>query len=390
MSNERQAAIVGVARTDSPRAPDRTSLQLHAQLARAAIRDAGIAKDDIDAVFTAGCDDPSYCEDVVHSVVFCEYAGLQPRVTYTVDLGTCVFVKLLRIAAEGIAAKSYQTALIVCAEPTVSKASRQKAVEKMTAFGHPEFEVPYGITIPAFYALIARRHMHEHGTTSRQLAEVAVTMRRHACLNPMARFREPITVDDVIGSPVIAAPLHRLDCSITTDGGGALLVTSLERARALRRPAVALLGSGQAFTHEHLVATPSYTSFGAVQSGRDAFAEAGLSPQDMDIAFLYDNFTISVISQLEDLGFSEPGAGGPFVADGHIAIGGRLPVNPNGGLLSEGHPGRPGGILHLIEAVQQLRGECGKRQVAGASTALVHGVGGVMSNHATAILGRAL
>ncbi len=363
-------------------------MQLHAELSRAAIEDAGLTKNDIDGVLTAGCDEATYCEDVAHSAVFCEYMGLKPRFTYAVDLGTPVFAKMIEIAAVAIQAGLCNTVLIVSAEPTVSRASRHQAVEKMTGFGHPEFELPYGVSIPAFYALIARRHMHEYGTTGEQLARVAVTMRRHAARNPSARYREEITVEDVLASPLIADPLHRLDCCVTTDGGGALVVTSLERARDLKRHPIRVIGTGQSFSHEHLIAAPSLTSFLDSESNSTVFASAGVAPDDMDLALLYDNFTISVIIQLEDLGFCARGEGGAFVDCGHIELGGRLPVNPHGGLLSESHPGRPGGIIHLIEAVLQLRGSAGPRQIADAQLALVHGVGGIMSNQATAILAR--
>lgn len=179
-----KAAVVGVARSETPFTPGKTSLQLHAEYAREAIADAGLVPADIDGVLTAGCDEPTYCEDVAHSAVLCEYMGLRPRFTYSVDLGTPVFAKMVEIAATAIASNLCSTVLIACAEPTVSRASRRGAVEKMASFGHPDFELPWGVSIPAFYALIARRHMHEFGTTPEQLAEVAVTMRRHAGLNP--------------------------------------------------------------------------------------------------------------------------------------------------------------------------------------------------------------
>ena len=380
-----KAAVVGVARTEGYRTPGRTSLQIHAEVARAALNDAGLDKSAVDGVLTAGCDKPTYTEDVAHSAVVCEYLGLTPRFTYSVDLGTPVFVKMLEIAADSIASNRCETVLLCCGEPTVSAASRRDAVDKMTAFGHPEFELPYGVSIPAFYALVAQRHMHEYGTTSKQLAEVALVMRRHASLNPSARFSEPLTIEDVLSSRMIAEPLRLLDCCITIEGGGALVMTSVERARDLPHRPVILLGSGQGFSHEHLVMAPSLTSFGS-GSGDAAYRMAGMTSDEMDIAFLYDNFTINVLCQLEDLGFCPPGQSGPFVEAGHIELGGCLPVNPNGGLMSEGHPGRAGGLFHLIEAVEQLRGNAGKRQVVDAKTALVHGVGGVMSNHATAIL----
>ena len=381
-------AIVGVGRTEGPFTPNRTSLQLHAEVARKAILDAGLTLADIDGVLTAGTDYPTYCEEIAHSAVVSEYMGLRPRFTYTVDIGTPVFAKAVGIAATAIAAGDCHTVLMVSAEPTVSNASRTGAVEKMTAFGHPEFELPYGISLPAFYALIARRHMHEFGTTREQFARIAVAMRRHAARNPWARFRDEISVADVLASPMIADPLHRLDCSITTDGGGAFVMTSLERARDLPQVPIRVLGCGQGYSHEHLVAAPSFTRFATLDSGRTAYAAAGMGPADIDVALLYDNFTCAVILQLEALGFCGDGEGGPFVEAGHIDLGGTLPVNPHGGLLSEAHPGRPGGMLHLIEAVYQLRHTAGPRQVDGARTALVHNLGGVMSNHATAIFGR--
>ena len=383
-----KCAVVGIARTEQPWTPNKTSMDLHAALSRTALEDAGLTKNDVDGVLTAGCDDPTYCEDVAHSAVFCEYMGLKPRFTYSVDLGTPVFAKMIEIAAVAISAGLCNTMLIVSAEPTVSRGSRSEAVEKMTSFGHPEFELPYGISIPAFYALVARRHMEVFGTTEEQLGRVAVAMRNHAALNPAARYRDRISVEDVLASPLIADPLHRLDCCVTTDGGGALLVTTLERARDLRQHPVVIIGSGQGFSHEHLIAAPSLTGFLDEKTRSDMFASAGVSPDDMDLALLYDNFTISVLIQLEDLGFCEPGTAGPFVESGGIDLGGHLPINPHGGLLSESHPGRAGGIMHLIEAILQLRRTAGPRQVVDAELALVHGVGGILSNQATAIFAR--
>jgi acetyl-CoA acetyltransferase len=389
MSNPfHNTAVVGIGRTEGPFTPDRTSLQLHAEVARKAIVDAGLRLADIDGVLTAGTDYPTYCEDVAHSAVFSEYLGLSPKFTFTIDIGTPVFAKAVEIAATAIFTGRCNTVLMACAEPTVSSASRSSAVEKMTAFGHPEFELPYGISLPAFYALIARRHMHEFGTTPEQLARVAVAMRRHAARNPWARFRDEISVDDVLASPMIADPLHRLDCSITTDGGGAFVMTSLERARDLPHVPIRVLGCGQGYSHEHLVAAPSFTEFATGDSGRAAYSTAEVGPADIDVALLYDNFTCAVILQLEALGFCDRGEGGPFVEAGHIDLGGSIPVNPNGGLLSEAHPGRPGGMLHLIEAIHQLRHTADARQVEGARVALLHNLGGVMSNHATAIFAR--
>ena len=208
-----RSAIVGMARTRTPFVKNRTSLQMHTDLAIEAAQDAGVRKAEIDGVLTAGCDDPTYCEDVAHSAVFCEYAGLKPRYTYTVDIGTPAFAKMIEIGADALAARRCNVLLIACAEPTVSKGSRKSAVEKMAAFGHPEFEVPFGVSIPAFYGLIARRFMHEFGLTQEQMATVAVTMREHASRNPASRFRDPITVADVISSPMIGERRVREDVS---------------------------------------------------------------------------------------------------------------------------------------------------------------------------------
>jgi acetyl-CoA acetyltransferase len=230
--------------------------------------------------------------------------------------------------------------------------------------------------------------MQRYGTTSEQLAEIAVTMRRHAGLNPNAKMRAPITVDDVMSSRVISSPLHLLDCCIISDGGGAVVVTSLERARDLDTKPVRLLGCGEAVTHQE-IGSPDLLTIAAKQSGDRAFAMAGLQRSDIDLAMIYDSFTITVLATLENLGFCGPGEGGDFVADGRIGLGGALPVNPDGGGLSSNHPGMRG-IFLVIEAVKQLRGECGERQVAGAEIALAHGTGGTIGEKhsgATLILG---
>jgi acetyl-CoA acetyltransferase len=251
-----------------------------------------------------------------------------------------------------------------------------------------QFEFPYGDLSPiSAYSLAAMRHMHEYGTTSEQLAAVAVASRQWAMLNPDALLREPITITDVIESPMIASPFHKLDCCVMTDGGGALVVTSAERARDLRRPPVYLLGSGFAATHMTIPQMNDLTTSGAVESGRVAFERAGLAPKDIDVVQIYDSFTFSVILALEDLGFCKKGEGGQFVQGGHIGPGGRLPTNTSGGGLSYTHPGAFG-IFLVIEAVRQLRRECMDRQVPNAQLALVHGIGGWLSTHATLILTR--
>ena len=254
--------------------------------------------------------------------------------------------------------------------------------------GHPEFETPYGPTVPAYYALIARAHMAAYGTTEAQFAAVAVSCRAHAARNAKAQMREPITVEDVLASRMIADPLHLLDCSLVSDGGAAIILTSADRAGDFPHAPVYLLGAGEGHGHEHISQARSLTTSAAVESGQRAFDMAGLRPADIDVAQIYDCFTPVVLVELEDLGFCAKGEAGAFVIDGHTAPGGSLPMNTNGGLLSYCHPGNPGSMFGLTEAVFQLRHQAGVRQVDGAETALVHGQGGIMSSHATLVLGR--
>jgi acetyl-CoA acetyltransferase len=230
--------------------------------------------------------------------------------------------------------------------------------------------------------------MAQYGTTAEQLAAVAVTCRRHAQLNPTAQMRDHITVEDVLNSRMIADPLHLLDCSLVSDGGAAVVVTSAERARDFPHAPVYLLGVGEGHGHEHVTQARSLTTSAAVESGQRAYEMAGLGPGDMDLAQLYDCFTPTVLIELEDLGFCAKGEGGPFIASGAIGLDGTLPVNTHGGLLSHCHPGNPGSMFALTETIAQLRHCAGPRQVKDAQTALVHAQGGIMSSHTTIILGR--
>jgi acetyl-CoA acetyltransferase len=230
--------------------------------------------------------------------------------------------------------------------------------------------------------------MHTYGTTAEQFAAIAVACRKHACLNPAAEMRTPITIDDVMNSRMIADPLHLLDCSLVSDGGSAIIMTSADRASDFPHDPVYILGVGEGHGHEHISQAQSLTTSFAVESGRRAYAMAGLKPSDMDFAQLYDCFTPTVLVELEDLGFCQKGEGGAFVENGNIELGGMLPVNTHGGLLSHCHPGNPGSMFALTETVTQLRGTAGARQVTDAKVALVHGQGGIMSSHTTVILGR--
>jgi acetyl-CoA acetyltransferase len=380
-----RAAIVGIGESRVGRVPDRSALQLQADAAQAALADAGLSMADIDGLLTT----PVRVEHWnMPAGVVAHHLGVRPSFLSTVDLAGASGAAMIHQAAMAIAAGQCSTVLCVAGQNLLSHGSRSTAVRKMAEGGsaHPQFEVPYGPLVPSLYALVAQRHMHEYGTTPEQLAEVAVAIRSHAGLNPNAHKRDPITVEDVLASKMITSPLHILDCAIVSDGAAAAIVTSASRARDLPSRPAWLLGQGYGLRHSH-VGDTQLTTTGAVDSGRDAFRSAGLQPSDVDVAQIYDCFTITVIVELEDLGFCRKGEGGAFVQGGRIALGGALPVTTHGGLLSGGHPGLGGGFFHVLEGVRQVRGAAGARQVPGAKVALVHGNGGVISVHCTLLLG---
>jgi acetyl-CoA acetyltransferase len=377
----RTVAIAGVAESECGQGTGLTILQHQALAAKRALDDSGLNLSDVDAVMAV---------DFLGlpSLQIAEYLGIKPRFTDTTVTGGSAFETLVEHAALAISAGLCDVALITYGSTLWS--DRRNVVDgggvdpRMPA---ARFETPYGDLSPiGAYALAAARHQHEYGTTSEQLAEVAVSTRHWAALNPRALMRELITVDDVLRSPLISSPLHRLDCCLMTDGGGAVVVTSAERARDLRKQPVYVLGSGFSSTHHSIGQMAELTTTGAVESGRQAFMRAGITPENIDVVEIYDSFTISVILALEDLGFCRKGEGGSFVGAGRIGPGGELPTNTSGGGLSYTHPGAFG-IFLIIEAVRQLRGECGSRQVLDARLACVHGIGGWLSSHATLILG---
>lgn len=380
-----KVAIVGVGESDIGKVPHMTGLGLNAQAAKRALDDAGLKVSDIDGLLTAYSFTEPY---FMLGSVLTEYLGLKPRYCSSVISGGASPAVMLKHAAEAIAAGQCDTVLVCVGENRATGQSRDSAVASLTAVGHPYFEVPYGASIPAMYAMIAQRHMSEFGTTREQLACVPVTSRKHAALHPNAHMRTPLSVADVLASKPIADPLNMLDCCLISDAGGAFIVTSAERARDLKAKPVYLSGIGECHTHEHLICADSLTEFGAKESGKCAYLMAGLGPRDIDLAQLYDCFSIVPILELEDLGFCERGEGGAFYAEGHAALGGRLPVNTHGGMLSHAHAGAAGGLFGIVEAVRQLRGGLGARQVEGAEVALVHSEGGIMSSHCTVILSK--
>jgi acetyl-CoA acetyltransferase len=323
-----------------------------------------------------------------HAEAMAEYLQIFPRYCISVGAGGGTTFSILHHAASAIVTGMCDTVLITMADSLRSGLSREQAMLMQSSTGHGQFEQPYGPTVPAYYALIAQAHMARYGTTPEQFARIAVACRKHAALNPTAQMREPITVEDVVNSRLIADPLHLLDCSLVSDGGSAVILTSAERAADFPHAPVYMLGVGEGHGHEHISQARSLTTSAALESGQRAYAMAGLGPKDMDFAQLYDCFTPTVLLELEDLGFCEKGEGGAFVESGAIELGGTLPVNTHGGLLSHCHPGNPGSMFALTETVIQLRGQAGARQVQGAEVAMVHAQGGIMSSHTSLILGR--
>ena len=380
-----KVAIVGAAETEVGKVPHFGATALCVDAARRAMNDAGISKDQVDGLVTCNSMAEPY---MYHAEVIAEYLQIFPRYCVSANAGGGTTLSSLHHAATAIANGVCETVLITLADSLRTGLSREQAMKMQASTGHPEFEIPYGPTVPAFYALIARAHMDTYGTTPEQLAAVAVSGRKHAALNPNAQMRELISVEDVLNSRLIADPLHLLDCSLVSDGGAAVVLTSAERARDFPHHPVYVLGAGEGHSHEHISQASSLTVSAAVESGHRAFKMAGLGPDDIDVAQIYDCFTPVVLIELEDLGFCRKGEAGAFVEAGETGLEGSLPMNTNGGLLSHCHPGNPGSMFALTEAVTQLQHRAGARQVKDAETALVHGQGGIMSSHATLILGR--
>jgi acetyl-CoA acetyltransferase len=348
-----------------------------------ALDDAGLSKDRVDGLVTC----VSMAEPHMYPAeVLAEHLQMFPKYCVSSTAGGATTFSSLFQAACVIASGVCEAVLVCLADSLRSGLTREQAMRVQSSTGHRQFEIPYGPTAPAYYALIARAHMDAYGTTPEQLAAVAVSARQHAARNPAAQMRDPIGIEDVLGSRLIADPLHLLDCSLVSDGGAAVILTSAERAEDFPHRPVYLLGAGESHSHEYISQAHSLTTSAAVESGRRAFDMAGLKPADVDVAEIYDCFTPAVLIQLEDLGFCAKGEAGAFVASGATALGGTLPMNTHGGLLSHCHPGNPGAMFHLTEAVAQLRHVAGERQVEGAEVALVHAQGGVMSSHATLIL----
>lgn len=381
----RQAALVGADESDTiGRTPGKTAIQLAAEASRNALRDAGIDIKEVDGVFTCGI-------GFNPTLDLCEFLGIQPRYFDSTQVGGSSFVVDVEHAISAINAGLCEVALIAHGEHGFSARSlpdnMPSELQSPSFSPTGQFSKPFGVgTAPGSYAMACSTHMAKFGTTSEQLAEIAVATRKWASLNPKALMRDPITIDDVLNSPYITYPFHRLDICLVTDAAGAVVVTSADRASSFKKKPVWVLGTGAHQTHMDILSMPDYTWTAARYSGEEAFQAAGLDRKDIDVAEVYDSFTYTVLVTLESLGFCKQGEGGAFVSNQRTAPGGDFPLNTNGGGLSYTHPGMYG-IFTLIEGVRQMRGEAGERQVHGAKTCLCNGTGGFLSSTGTAILG---
>jgi acetyl-CoA acetyltransferase len=377
----RRVAIVGAALSDCGRVDTKSPFELHYQAASRAIADAGLTKADVDGFASNGM-------GLLAPVEVAEYLGVFPTWVDGTGVGGSTWEFMVEHATAAIQAGHAEVVVLVYGSTTRAdlKAGRRSANLNFGARGPVQFDVPFGHTVISKYAMATRRHMIEFGTTLEQLAEVAVSTRYNAGFNPDAYYRDPITIDDVLTARMVADPLSKLQCCIRSDGGGAIVLTTEERARDAAKRPVWVLGTGEATSHSTMSQWPDFTESPAARSGRLAFERAGLTPADVDVCELYDAFTSMVVMTFEALGFCGKGDGGPFVADGTMRLGGALPTNTDGGGLSSCHPGMRGMFL-LVEATKQLRGEAHGRQVPDAKIACVNGTGGWFSSAGTALLG---
>ena len=375
-------AIAGVAESDLGKVPDKTALELQAQAARRALLDAGLRLQDVDGIF-------AHTDDRFSGLQLGEYLGLQPRYCDTSNVGGMSNIMHIRHAMAAISAGYCEVALITYGSTQLSDGSRKLTglvEDPRTPRG--QFIVPHGHLSPiGYYAMVAQLHMHRYGSTPADLAEIAVAARQWANLNPKAYRRGPLSLDDVMASPVVASPLRQRDCCLVTDGGGALVVVSAARARDLAKAPVYVKGMAETFSHHYTpLDIPDWLDTRVAETANAAFEMAGVTRADIDVVQIYDHFTIGVMQSLEELGFCARGEGKDFVKGGRLAPGGDFPINTSGGGLSYGHPGMFG-IFLVIEAVRQLRRECGDRQLPQATHALCHAPGLVFSANTTLILG---
>lgn len=376
-----RVAIVGAALSDCGRVPDKTAMALMAQASRRAIADAGLTKNDIDGFGGHGT--------LLPPIEVSEYLGLRPAWVDATNVGGSSWEVMAGHAASAIAAGEIDVALLTYGSTARSDVKRRTrgSAAAMSTGGAMQYEAPYGATLIAKYAMAARRHMIEFGTTVEQLAEVAVAAHEWAAMNDNAFDRDRVTAADVAAAPMLADPFTAKHVCLRTDGGGAVVLAGERVAKDCAKDPVWILGTADAASHVSMSEWGDFTTSAAAQSGPRAFGRAGVTPADIDVCQLYDSFTSTVLLTVEDLGFCAKGEGGTFIGSGALRPGGALPTNTDGGGLAACHPGMRGMFL-MVEAVRQLRGECGPRQVDGARLACVHAMGGFFTHSATMILGR--
>ena len=385
----RDPVIVGIGWSDYPVAPQLDAMDHHALALQRALADCGLDKSDIDGYMCAGT---GFSRNVDDAPNMAEYLRINHRWIDGTSVGGSTFEFYVQHAAAAIEWGLCDVVLVTYGSDMLSRMGRLLGTSTFSTGstrvqGPAQYESCWGNVLAGGYAMAARRHMHEFGTTPEQLAEIAVGVREFAGLNPFAQYRDPITVDDVLTSRMIADPLHKLDCCVISDGGGAFIMATKERARDLAKPPVYVLGAAGAQTHWTISQMPDFTTTAAAQCGPEALGRAGVRPEDVDTIQMYDSFTITVLLLLEDLGFCKKGEGGQFVETGVLRRGGRQPLNTDGGGLSACHPGMRG-IFLINEAVRQLRGEGGEAQVPDCEVAVACGSGGSLSCIATVVLGK--
>lgn len=371
--------VTGVGLTPFGKLPGRTTLDLMSEAAATALADAQLERGDVDGLL---CGYSTTFPHLMLSTLFIEHFGLNPTYAHSVQVGGATGFAMAMLAHHLVESGAATNVLVVAGENRLTGQTRDAAVQTLAQIGHPMYEVPLGATIPAYYALVASRYMHEYGTTEADLAELAVLMRRHAVMHPGAQFHTPITAGDVLRSKPIASPLKLLDCCPVSDGGAAFVVSS-EPTNDFR---VRIVGTGQAHTHQHVSAAPSLTAFGAKASVERASEAAGITLSDVRYAAIYDSFTITLTILLEEIGLVPRGQAGKWARDGYFNHDESLPLNTHGGLLSYGHCGCGGAMAHLVETHRQMTGRAGPRQVQDPSLALLHGDGGVLSSHVSLVL----
>lgn len=379
-----KAIISGVHDTKMGAMPESTCMTLHTEAGLGAIEDAGLKVSDIDGLLAAY----SFTSpQLMLGSVFAEYVGMQPKVSASISMGGVTAG--LQIAQAVALVESGMCRHVLCLTGDNRLTGMGEKVQAALAgVGHPQYEQPYGMSVPAAFAQAAQVYMHEFGMTHEHMAAVAVNQRANAARHPNAHMKKPITMEDVRNSKMVASPLRMLDCCLVSDGGAAVIVSAGDTARDLPKTAVQILGVGEGHTHEHIFMAPSLVDFGCKDSAAIALGKAGLKHADVDCAHLYDCFTSTLLICLESMGFYDRGEAGRAALAGEFAINGRFPVNTNGGLLSYGSSGAAGGMCHVIEAVRQLRRECGDRQVKDAEVAFAHTLGGIFSGHCSIVLGR--